>query len=123
MNKDTDILAHARLHFHISTPDLEEVWLDGYGSATANLAEENNPYSQDSSEYELWQEGWWAGFYEEEPLFSLSGQTHLEAEAVSEPETAIAHHSPFKEKARAICQLFAAIMAGILLVEAVDLMV
>ncbi|MBB71748.1 MAG: transmission trait enhancer LetE [Legionellales bacterium] len=72
--KDNDnIIPFARLKHHIDVPNLEEVWLDGFESAQAELEEERNPYRQGSTEYFHWNEGWWAGFYEEEPLFDLAG--------------------------------------------------
>jgi ribosome modulation factor len=69
----TDDLALTRLMMHVEMPDLEETWLDGYQSGLDDLPEENNPYPMNSQEYECWNEGWWAGFYQEQPLFSLDG--------------------------------------------------
>ena len=48
---------------------LEECWMEGFHEANLDLAEENNPYAQGSREAAFWSEGWWAGFYAEEPLF------------------------------------------------------
>ncbi|MFC3908858.1 transmission trait enhancer LetE [Legionella dresdenensis] len=85
MNDTTEILSHLKLRLNIEHPDLEDCYIDGYESAVAELDEEANPFSAGTSEYNQWQEGWWAGFYGEEPLFTLAGKETMaetsEAEA------------------------------------------
>ena len=71
--KDTNtLLPHVRLDFNIAHPSLEECYIDGYVSARALLEESDNPFRAGSVEALHWIEGWWAGFYGEEPLFDLS---------------------------------------------------
>jgi hypothetical protein len=65
-----ELLPHLRLRFTIDHPSFEECYSYGYDSALAQVGEEENPYPTGSSEYDYWQEGWWAGFYGEEPLFT-----------------------------------------------------
>lgn len=123
MSQYNDILAFSRLKLHVDKPDFEEVWLHGYESAFSDEDELMNPYDPESHEHQLWQDGWWAGFYEEDPLFSLAGEIYPEVKKA--PETvAVAqqYHSPIKQRFQTILQIMAALLAGFLLVEAVDLM-
>lgn len=72
---NSNALAYAQLKLHVDVPNLEETWLDGYQSGFHDKPEEGNPYPMGTAEYELWTEGWWSGFYQEQPLFSLDGST------------------------------------------------
>ena len=72
METINSLLPHIKLRFNIDHPDLEECYAYGYECATAEISETENPYTQGTAAHEQWQEGWWAGFYGEEPLFSLS---------------------------------------------------
>lgn len=81
---DTSMLADLRLQFNIKYPSLEECYLDGYHSAQADLTELSNPYPIQGKEHNSWLEGWWAGFYEEEPLFTLEEKTPLTSPAISQ---------------------------------------
>ena len=72
MNTSVDTLGHLRLQFHIQHPALDAVWMEGYTFATAEGAEEENPYPANTKENEYWTQGWWSGFYGEAPLFDLS---------------------------------------------------
>ncbi|NNM60143.1 MAG: hypothetical protein HKM04_10070 [Legionellales bacterium] len=65
-------LPYAKLKLKIDYPELSETWLDGYESASKNFAEEDNPFSLDSLEYQHWRAGWWAGFFDEPALFNFS---------------------------------------------------
>ena len=76
---DTNIVNDLRLKLHIQYPDLEECYVDGFACALAEIAEEANPYEEETIEHQHWQDGWWAGFYNEKPLFTLSGN-HCDAE-------------------------------------------
>lgn len=75
MNDTATLLPHIKLKFTIEHPNYEECYSYGYGCAEAELAEEDNPFRAGSPEAEQWLEGWWAGFYGEQPLFS---STHSE---------------------------------------------
>lgn len=72
MKDTTVLLPHVRLDFNINHPALEECYTDGYTSALAELDESENPFHTGSVEARHWIEGWWAGFYGEEPLFDLT---------------------------------------------------
>ena len=90
MNKEhttEHTLPHAKLHLHIQTPTLEDCWLDGYESAKHDIAEGHNPYRPSSKECEFWGDGWWAGLYDEKPLFDLAGHVYPEEE-VEKPKLA-----------------------------------
>lgn len=80
MNDTNALLPHIKLRFDIEHPNLEECYAYGYECALAEVSEDVNPYREGSPEYEQWNEGWWAGFYGEKPLFEL-------AEQLLEPET------------------------------------
>tara|TARA_R110000868_G_scaffold32183_7_gene117327 strand:- start:33757 stop:34071 length:315 start_codon:yes stop_codon:yes gene_type:complete len=43
---------------------LDKAWKVGYKAAQENVSESRNPFFMGTGEYELWIEGWWAGFYE-----------------------------------------------------------
>lgn len=70
---ENNILSYVRLKFTIDTPMIEEIWLEGYEFAQKQLDDSANPYQQDDPLHHYWNEGWWAGFYGEEPLFTLDG--------------------------------------------------
>ena len=72
MNDMTALLPHIKLRFNIEHPSFEDCYAYGYECALADINEEANPYHLGSNESEQWLEGWWAGFYGEEPLFDLS---------------------------------------------------
>lgn len=76
MKKD-DITPYIRFLQSVQMPDLNGVLLDGRDSAENGLLLEDNPYPKHSKEYLYWNEGWWAGFYEEEnaSLFSTNTAT------------------------------------------------
>lgn len=84
----TAILPDLRLRFNIEHPSFEDCYAYGYECASAEISEEENPFRVGSKESEQWREGWWAGFYGEEPLYAL---TH-DIEDRSEFEAANDHH-------------------------------
>jgi hypothetical protein len=69
MNSLREIIPDLTLRLHLDYPSYEESYAFGYECAVKNLCEEENPYPVDSQEHAHWLEGWWAGFYAEEPLF------------------------------------------------------
>jgi len=71
MNDKTEILPHIRLKFNIDNPSLEDCWAEGYESGQAEVTEKENPHEKDTPEFLQWREGWWAGFYGEEPIYEL----------------------------------------------------
>jgi hypothetical protein len=96
MNDINVLLPDIKLRFNIDHPSYEECYAYGYECALAEIPEEENPYAEGSCEFEQWAEGWWAGFYGEEPLFPLV-ETRGELPAV---ETLVAaneqvYHSTF----------------------------
>lgn len=72
MNDISAVMPDVKLRLHIAYPSHEETYSFGYECAKAGMTEEENPYTKDSQLFEDWLEGWWAGFYEEEPLFELT---------------------------------------------------
>jgi ribosome modulation factor len=69
MNELTALLPHLKFHFHVEHPTLEECYAYGYECALAGIQEDDNPYALNAPEREQWLEGWWAGFYNDQPLF------------------------------------------------------
>lgn len=65
------LLPHVKLHFNVEHPTLEESYLYGYECAKYDVTEDENPFVDGSKEHEQWADGWWAGFYGEEPIFAL----------------------------------------------------
>ena len=127
---DKNALAYAQLQFQVEVPNLEETWLDGYQAGMKEQAEESNPYAMDSKEYALWNEGWWAGFYQEEPLFSLDGTVHakqtkaqvMQAEKKAEKSVSKIAKMPGKYIIRTI-QIFGAILAAAVCYQLADLVI
>lgn len=70
MNELNQVLPDLKLRFNINHPDLDECYNEGYYSAVEEIEEGDNPYKLGTLEHEHWQEGWWAGWYREEPLAS-----------------------------------------------------
>lgn len=66
------LLPHVKLHFNIEHPTFEESYVYGYECARADISEEDNPFAVGSKERDQWIDGWWAGFYGEQPAFVLS---------------------------------------------------
>ncbi len=80
MNDTTTLLSMLKLKLNIEYPSVEESYVYGYEAAKAGIQEEDNPFDEMTRENEHWSEGWWAGFYGAEPVFSL--------DALAEPEAA-----------------------------------
>ncbi|NQY43237.1 MAG: hypothetical protein HRT87_07845 [Legionellales bacterium] len=76
MNKQ-QLENYVRFLKSVQKPDLEGVWLDGRDCAENKLSLQENPYNKDSKEYFYWNEGWWAGFYEEEQISLLNESVSL----------------------------------------------
>lgn len=70
-----NMLPHIKLRFNIEYPDLEDCYIEGYQSALAATDEKGNPFPIGTREHEQWLDGWWAGFYGEEPLFTLKNNS------------------------------------------------
>lgn len=84
MTTNNNILPHLRLKFHVDHPGLEECWAEGYEAAQLNQPEESNPYTDNTTEFQHWNEGWWSGFYEEEPITELTSKRELTPPAFTE---------------------------------------
>lgn len=57
------------LHRNTATRGLESCWMEGYYYAETGHEESKNPFQHDTIEHKYYSEGWWAGFYNEDPLF------------------------------------------------------
>ena len=80
------VIPDLKLKFNIEHPNLDECYLYGYECARAEVEETENPFTEGSSEYYQWSEGWWDGFYGEEPLFAYD-------QLPEEPQQAANDHS------------------------------
>lgn len=72
MNDTTELLPLIKLRFNIEHPNFEDCYAFGYECALAEMNEEENPFRSGTRENEQWSDGWWAGFYGEEPLFEVA---------------------------------------------------
>lgn len=77
MNNINELLSDLKFQLHVKHPGFEECYVDGYECALAEMEETHNPYQEGTRESEQWLEGWWAGFYEEAPLFELTDERDL----------------------------------------------
>ncbi len=66
-----DILPDLKLRLNITHPTYEDCYAYGYACAVASLELEANPYIIATRTAEQWEEGWWDGFYGNDPLFEL----------------------------------------------------
>ncbi len=94
MDEISKLLPDIKLRFSIDHPTFEDCYIYGYECAQADLEESENPFKESSKEGDQWLEGWWAGFYGEEPLYAST----KELKAVEEPLKA-ANDLDFHEKA------------------------
>ncbi len=69
--KEDELLPYIKLQFNVSNPPLEDCYLEGYEAAHLEQAEGSNPYELTTMESQYWLDGWWAGFYGEEPCLDL----------------------------------------------------
>ena len=83
MLADCDILNPVHSKFKPNIIDIEECWHEGHRAASAEEDEFSNPYLPHTKAHQFWQDGWWAGFYEEQFDFSKSP---AQAQAVSTTE-------------------------------------
>jgi len=72
MDDMNTLLPDIKLRFNIEHPSFEECYAQGYESALLEMSEEENPFISGTKESEQWLEGWWAGFYGEQPIYDLS---------------------------------------------------
>jgi ribosome modulation factor len=89
MSDYTELLPHIKFQFDLKHPTLEECYIFGYECALASVEEEANPYASNTKESEHWVEGWWAGFYGEEPLFDWH---HLVDREVLDADNDLEYH-------------------------------
>lgn len=92
---DTKMLPDIKLRFNIEHPSLEEAYVFGYECARSELGENENPFPADSLESEHWSNGWWAGFYDEEPAFVLDGEYEVLKPALPVNDHDYHHHDGF----------------------------
>jgi len=64
-------------------PDVETAWMEGYEMCRDGVEEVENPYGNSSRAHHHWVEGWWAGFYGEDPVNAFSDVVSVQ---VSEKE-------------------------------------
>ena len=100
MKEKNDVLADIKLRFNLEHPNVEDCYVLGYECAKEDLQESANPFKEGSLESDYWQEGWWAGFYNEVPLFELSEhQEAIESRVQEEkPNTLAANDSAYQEQ-------------------------
>jgi hypothetical protein len=72
MNNMTGLLPHLKLRFSIEHPSFEECYAYGYECACADISESENPFLAGTKDSDQWSEGWWAGFYGEQPLYAFA---------------------------------------------------
>lgn len=95
MNDTSAWLPDIKLRFNIEHPNLEECYAEGYRYALAELSEQENPFREGTCEFEQWQEGWWAGFYGEEPLYDLDSSALSDEDNESDDLIAAANDGLF----------------------------
>ncbi len=113
MNELNSLLPHLKFRFHLDHPTLEECYAYGYECALADVQEDDNPYPLNSAEREQWLEGWWAGFYNDQPLFNLAAEAESERAAL-EPVNDRLYH---KEQSNYFLRVLE--IAGVIAVSAI----
>ena len=71
MDNLADLLPHVALRFNVDNPVLEECYADGYECGSNDIEEHHNPFKEGTVEFNYWRDGWWDGFYNEKPIFSV----------------------------------------------------
>lgn len=120
---EKNLLAYFRLKFAIEQPSFEECWLEGYYAAQENVQELDNPFKVGTTEFQAWVDGWWAGFYGEIPLFTLSGAAKSSSKRLGETRYApvaieAANQSHWTEERKKLWFKRALQITGIILVAA-----
>ena len=75
MDDINSLLPDIELKFNIQHPSFEECYMFGYECAQAEISESENPFQINSKEGDQWLDGWWAGFYGEQPIYTLNEST------------------------------------------------
>ncbi|WP_133130884.1 transmission trait enhancer LetE [Legionella yabuuchiae] len=89
MNTINEFVPYIKLKFNVEHPSFEACYAYGYECGLTNVSEENNPYKEGTREYEQWSDGWWAGFYKEEPIYDITdyiGYDHITEEFAANDE-------------------------------------
>ncbi len=119
-------LANVKLLFAIQSPNLDDVYLEGYEASLANLSEATNPYKQGSKLHQFWEDGWWDAFYEETPAFMPAidkSKAHVVANVnvVAANDATIAGQEPAQESLyRLIFNVLVALCATMLIYTVYD---
>ncbi|ODN42591.1 hypothetical protein BGC07_06170 [Piscirickettsia litoralis] len=67
---EQNVQGELELLLHTQVTDYASEWMSGYEAAQEELPETDNPHdSSDKTAFTAWTEGWWAGFYNEPPLY------------------------------------------------------
>jgi len=93
----------AILHMQQGSVSLEEAWMEGYHQAGLEMAETENPFTANTQEHTYWQEGWWAGFYCEAPLFPDYSFSDAQA-VINDAESAVKKDPLYKRVWSKVCQ-------------------
>lgn len=64
-----NILSTAKLILELQAPALEDCYQEGFAYAV-NGCLEDNPYLEGTANFNHWNDGWWAGFYNEDTVES-----------------------------------------------------
>lgn len=83
MSDTAELLSVLKLELNVKHPSVEECYVYGYEAAVAGIEEQDNPFRENTCEYGHWSDGWWAGFYGEDPLFSLDGSPASSTDTVA----------------------------------------
>lgn len=122
--QNRDILPYIRFLTSIQKPDLQGVWLDGKDCAKSNLSLDENPFPKDSKEYLYWNEGWWAGLYDEDKIVSRQNNvvSTLKAMFAKKPanDSIFSDKSPIAAWFNNVSFIFGTFMSGFLCYELVD---
>lgn len=60
--------AKLKLLLYTAMPASEGAWSAGFEAVCTDLQIDDNPFEPDDPEFKCWENGWWAGFYEEDVL-------------------------------------------------------
>lgn len=63
--------AYLKLLMYSCVPAREDIWLAGYLSAQDNCPINDNPFNELDEEYQIWEHGWWEGFYGDENIAAV----------------------------------------------------
>lgn len=123
MSTDKYAESHVKLQLNASLHDVEDCWRQGYEQSANEVDESANPYQAGSKAHQYWQDGWWAAFYGEEPLFEQAEVAVNQAVTLHDQQQCVEQSTPQNIVWRRFLQAAGALTVGMLCYQLADMAV